>query len=399
MSSKTALEVPEISQRMCVRCQASSATVNVRTEQLCRECFMNYVGSKVVKRMDCFKVRSKLKDRQRRVLLPLSLGTSSVALLHLLDQQLRIQKERTGHVGYTIHVLFVEDQGAGTGASVSEILSALKKKYADHSFTTVPLDDVYRYSSKYDGDELTNPTVQIGQERPLKFEAPPERLRVFLASLSSPTSRCDIVGILRMRLIVGFAKAMACESIIWGDSATRLAERTLAEAAKGRGFSIPWQIADGASPYGIQFVFPMRDLLRKEILMYSRLTAPPLTALAIELSHASLVSASSKDMTIDGLMSQYFESVEQNYPSIVANVVRTSGRLQAPVTSNNPTLCGVCRHPVASSTAGLHGWGGDQGKAAGGAGIDPLEYAGHDTVCYGCSRLVNTSTKSDITKA
>lgn len=78
-----------------------------------------------------------------------------------------------------------------------------------------------------------------------------EVLMHLLSSLPSTTSRMDILSILRTRLIVEIAKKEGCAAVLWGDSTTRLAQKTLAETAKGRGFSIPWQTADGDSPFGM----------------------------------------------------------------------------------------------------------------------------------------------------
>ncbi|KAL8916443.1 MAG: hypothetical protein Q9208_008509 [Pyrenodesmia sp. 3 TL-2023] len=132
-----------------------------------------------------------------------------------------------------------------------------------------------------------------------------------------------MISILRCRLITCLAEKHGCSGILYGDSTTRLAERTLSETAKGRGGSIPWLTADGQSPHAIKVVYPMRDLLRKEIAAYTAMTDPPLTPFILEGS-SPVVVPSSKNTTIEDLMSQYFDSVEQNYPSIVANVVRTS---------------------------------------------------------------------------
>ncbi|KAI4124467.1 MAG: hypothetical protein LQ338_004785 [Usnochroma carphineum] len=128
-----------------------------------------------------------------------------------------------------------------------------------------------------------------------------------------------MIGILRSRLITSLAKELRCSSILYGDSTTRLAERTLSATAKGRGAAIPGLTSDGQSPHGIKIVYPMRELLRKEIAAYATMTDPPLTPLILEDRSRGTV-ASSKNSTIEELMGQYFESVEQNYPSIVANV-------------------------------------------------------------------------------
>ncbi|MCJ1247736.1 cytoplasmic tRNA 2-thiolation protein 2 [Trapelia coarctata] len=388
MPGKHAQGVPNESDVLCARCQVSSATIVVRTEHLCRDCFMNYVGSKIIKRMDGFKVRGASRDKHRRLLLPLSLGVSSMTLLHVLDQQLRTQKERTSRTGYELHVLFVDDNMLERENAALNSLASAEEKYPQHTYTAAPLSDVYEYA--YESETggpmpLENLGEYAGQVPP---DARSESLSAQLGLLPSATSRADMIGILRTRLIVGFAKRMDCESILWGDSTTRLAERTLAETAKGRGFSIPWQTADGLSPYGINFTFPMRDLLRKEIVTYSSLTNQPLTALLFEPANQFQVSASSKETTIDDLMAQYFDSVEQNYPSIVANVVRTSGRLLAALPSETSASCSICGLPVAHGAQGLYGWNGDQQVRR---AIEDLGDAGNEVVCYGCSRSVGSS--------
>ncbi|KAI9887262.1 MAG: cytoplasmic tRNA 2-thiolation protein 2 [Watsoniomyces obsoletus] len=164
----------------------------------------------------------------------------------------------------------------------------------------------------------------------------------FFSSLSSATSKADILQKLKVRLLVRVAEEANCKGILWGDTATKLAEKTLAETAKGRGFSLPWQISDGPSPFGIPFYYPLRDLLRKEIISFSGLVTPSLTPLIVNQDGQDTVSASSKHNSLDVLMGQYFAPVEENFPNIVANVVRTSGKLQANRDIKGSQKCSLC---------------------------------------------------------
>lgn len=94
-------------------------------------------------------------------------------------------------------------------------------------------------------------------------------------------------------------------------------------------------------------------------------------------------------MTIDDLMSQYFESVETDYPSIVANVVRTSGRLNAPPLTSQSTSCSICELLMTRESQGLYGWGGDQAK------VDfksPAASSEGASLCYGCARSTLSSS-------
>ena len=346
---------------------------------------MNYVASKVAKRMDSFKVRGSSTDQPRRLLLHLSLGTSSITLLHILDQQLQTQLERTKRTGYELYVLFIDQSSIGGEGEPLDILDGLKQKYSAYTFTTAPLDDVFKFLSyPLDGGLAPFTDARARFDSEVNFGS--RYLQQLLASLPSPSSRADMITVLRTRLIIGLAKENGCESILWGDSATRLAERTLAETAKGRGHSLPWQTADGPSPHGISFNFPMRDLLRKEIVLYSNLTSPPLASLISKHSRAPKSSVSSKDTTIDDLMSQYFESVETNYPSIVANVVRTSSRLNALPSAEDSLPCRLCGLPVTEGAQGIHGWGGDQAKISNTLKFENNEPARTSILCYGCTR-------------
>ncbi|KAL8717470.1 MAG: hypothetical protein Q9225_005293 [Loekoesia sp. 1 TL-2023] len=213
-----------------------------------------------------------------------------------------------------------------------------------------------------------------------------KRLEDLLAGLPSATSRADVIGVLRSRLVNALAKGNGYDSIIYGDSTTRLAERTLSETAKGKGGAIPWLTADGQSPHDVQIVYLMRDLLRKEITAFATMTILPLTPLLLETNPRTTALASSKATTIEDLMGQYFESVEQNYPSIVANVVRTSSRLAAPPTeSEERRLCRICTLPLAKGTGGLH-WSGEQESPHDPVPNDSGNAAA--SLCYGCARSV-----------
>ena len=337
---------------------------------------MRYVATKVLKRLETNKLRGRFKEPQKTLLIPVSFGVSSIVLLHLLDQQLGNRAESGRHAGYNLHILFVDQSTVLEQASFQDSLGLLKQRYPSHMCTAVSLEDCCEYGTGFDlpayADALTNSHTTVDKLT---------RFKHGLLSLPSATSRADMIEILRRRLILAFAKAHGCDSILFGDSTTRLAEKTLSETAKGRAITLPWLTADGSSSDGTKCSYPMRDLLRKELGAYASMTSPPLTPLICEV--LSQVPASSKDATIDGLMTQYFESVEQNYPSIVANVVRTSGRLVAPSTTENTVSCSVCGYPIVNQS-----WGGDQMDSAVPRMADNHKSEDGKLVCYGCARTV-----------
>ncbi|KAF2743530.1 hypothetical protein M011DRAFT_496845 [Sporormia fimetaria CBS 119925] len=366
----------DIADQPCRRCKNNPSVLVVRTEPLCRECFVRYVNTKIIKRMESFRVRHAAPGQQRKILLPLSFGVSSLVLLHVLDFQLKTQSEKSGRTGFSLCVVYIDASTVDSSAPDAAMLQHVQERYP-HDYATVPLQTLFELLP------LDDPLLISLCAPDLPSTATSsDRISSLLSSLTSSTARADVLPMLRTRLLVEEAKQRGCEGILWGDSTTKLAEKTLSETAKGRGYSLPWHIADGESPLGIPFHYPNRDVLKKELVAYIDLADPPLSSLVHGPSAASTTtSMSSKTTTIDELMKNYFESVEENFPSIVANVVRTAGKLQVKETRRTAAQCNLCNMPVTDGRFGIHGWGGDQ--------EDGLQSAGPSSgLCYGCSRTI-----------
>lgn len=382
----------------CARCKASQATLLVRAEHLCeyvclrptfirllswicRNCFTSYIASKVLKRLEANKIRSAFKEAPRTLILALSLGISSVTMLHILDGQLCAHLRRSGRTSYRLHILYIDQSSVIEHADYQQSLSSLMERFPSYQYSITSLEDVFDYDITCDeglpGFETLRDQKSILPKR--------DRLRNLMLSLPSATSKIDIMDILRLRLTVAYAKAHECQVILYGDTTTRLAERTLSEIAKGRGNSLSSLISDGISAGGIKIIYPMRDILKKELIDYANLIKPSLAALSLSTESSACHSTSLSETTIDGLMSQYFESVEQNYPSIVANVVRTSSKLVVPSSSSSSPRCVVCDLPI------LHGsqpWGDDQTGDLNTSNDNQNMVHVVGKTCYGCARSI-----------
>ncbi|KAF2806312.1 uncharacterized protein BDZ99DRAFT_465942 [Mytilinidion resinicola] len=310
----------------------------------------------------------------------MSFGVSSVTLLHILDYQLKNQTAKTGRTGFQLLVVHIDTSAVEQTAPNPSLISNLQARFPDHSYAVLPVKDVFEETTS---DAKPQTSGQPEEQAEPHATSTSSHLSTLLASLPSATALADTITTLRTRLLTAYAAAHACEAILWGDSTTRLAERTLSETAKGRGFSLPWSVADGPTPGGIMFNYPLRDLLKKELLSHAEFVRPPLTEVMFEESKTGVVSTSSKTTTIDDLMRAYFESVEENYPSIVANVVRTATKLEPAGFEQSDARCQLCGMPVPEGRFGIHGWGGDQHDAQGlEAGVQK------EGLCYGCTRSV-----------
>lgn len=314
--------------------------------------------------MDSVRMKHGQELQQRKLLLPLSFGVSSTTMLEVLDSHLDGQAEKSGRLAYALHVLHVDisvvEQSSGNAS-----LKPIKERFPRHTYSTVAFEDAMDLPGVEHSSTNDASTPDMSNR---------EKLHILISSATSATARTDLIQILRTKLIANYAKQNACEAILWGDSTTKLAEKTLAETAKGRGFSIPWAVTDGESVHGIKYQYPMRDLLKKELVTYAETTEPPLTSLIVLQTSKPPVSA--KNSTIDELMTQYFESVEKEYPSIVANVVRTTAKLEVRDRTIGSACCRLCELPFNKTGSGLDS--------------TTLSEVESDGLCTSCSRSLHS---------
>jgi cytoplasmic tRNA 2-thiolation protein 2 len=188
--------------------------------------------------------------------------------------------------------------------------------------------------------------------------------RVF-ASATSVTTRADLESILLQRLLVAIAKQQNCEGVLWGHSDSRLAALALADVAKGRGGSVSSNIADGPSLHEINFNYPVRDIFKVELQTYAQALGEPLF-IETESGTAEQAVPNIRNTSIDNLLSAYISSQGEKYPSIMANVVRTAGKLQVENTDSGALACSFC---VMATIPSSH------------------EKGENSHLCYGCERM------------
>jgi cytoplasmic tRNA 2-thiolation protein 2 len=442
---------------------------------------------------------TKLPSRPQRYLLALSRGASSTALLHILSENVRRQRERNQRAKFELVVVFVDvdvderttkssaaDLGSApaTAAAVPSI-SADKTAHdnADGDVATATSPNLASTSSPSTDPFITHfpdipihrlPLSSILSSRTIDWSSlppqnpdpslsPSQRLGDFFSRLPSPSARADVSRLLIRHALFAAAAAHDCAVVLLGYNTTALAELTLSEAAKGRGFGIPWLVNDGAFPLprdpsigeldvdlpaetttttttapksasstatddrvflrgtagdggSIPIYSPLREIFRKEILTYLSLSTSspggPLSDLFFPSSSSSprtnrtAAVVSHRDLSLDDVVARFFVDVEASYPSVVANVVRTTGKLNRSRTAHIHTnadivpdtegtglqcgLCGVRRDPF-----GDERWKGEIGEADTATTIGIVddngatEGAGKRTgLCYGCERSV-----------
>lgn len=354
------------------------------------------------------------------MLVGLSFGTSSAAVVDVLDTMVRGQLRKRPSAAFDSVVVHVDvdgeeetdDEGDSSMPQKKALLSRYAQRYPHFRFLRVPL------AAALELNTIDWAALPIAQDPSVKRQQQPagERLRDFLARLPSTTSRADVLRLLVRHVLLSVALREDCRAMVLGCSTTALAELTLGETAKGRGFSLPGMVgdgplvvrrfgggvgggsppthagegegrADGSALRGeeiaarLSVYYPNRELFRTELVQYAALVEPPLTDLVFDSAatggNGPAAVVSHRDISIDEVMVRYFADVEKNYPSIVANVVRTAAKLDVPSDQGEGECCGLCG--MGLDELGDERWKGEMGDDSGGE---------DGRLCYGCSRAM-----------
>lgn len=367
--------------------------ITTHTYRQCRNCFIDYVDSKAVKRLTVLQreTRTSTKPEPRRYVAGLSFGPSSTVLTQILDKTAKYHASRKGSSPFEPLVVHIDtDLSNLTDAHdnpAQRLLVKYRERFPNVSFECVHLSKVLSVKTI---DWTTLPIAAGGSDA--------ERLRQFFSSLPSVTSRADSLRLFIRHLLIHVAIERSYSALLFGHSTTALASLTLSEVANGRGFAVPWHINDGLftvctyqrsadqasadessqEDAKIQFpiYYPLREILKAEVIMYLG-TTPSIQQLVPSLETAPSSVVSHKDQSIEEVMARYFDGVEGPYSGIVTNVVRTAGKLDRLVTSHYCRLCGITLDQEGDST-----WAGELGDdlAQGPASPDTGK------LCYGCKR-------------
>ncbi|EWZ35051.1 hypothetical protein FOCG_11021 [Fusarium oxysporum f. sp. radicis-lycopersici 26381] len=381
--------------RPCKRCKAEDAAFLLRTDPTCRDCYIQYVAYKLNKRLGALHkdTRSSKKLTTRRYLAGLSFGPSSSVLAQLLSEQARHHSENKASSPFEPVIIHIDTELSHIkGESpAKKLLEEYRRVLPNAIFECVPLKDVLSLKSI---DWSTLPLDAVTPD-----EDANARLQRLFNTLPTLTSRTDVLRQLIRHLLLQKAQEHSCSALLLGHSTTALAALTLSEVANGRGFAVPLQVADGVTTVctyeavegataqetgRLEFpvYYPLREIFRNELVQYIDLVPSLKEVVPVNQAGAKAGNSvvSHKDLSIEEVMTRYFDSVEEGYAGIVANVVRTTTKLDR---VPGKSFCGSCG--MSLDAEGDSRWAGEIGDDAG----DGPGAAGAGRLCYGCKRSIH----------
>ncbi|AMD19715.1 HCL436Cp [Eremothecium sinecaudum] len=377
---KRSLVSAMVEAEVCQRCSLNACTVVSRKTRFCDDCFTKFVFLKQRKQMmsddfyqNVFKVlyadkirsaeEADLENQKSKILVPLSLGSSSLVALDILNDTLSEQKQSHGKkAGFKVDVLICY-----LGEEF-EVITKLVTKLRSERFSTnldcmqfhfVNLDQYFS-----EADELHSILLHHVHYTAKYIESHDKYcLSDILQQLSNNSSRADLINIVRTYLIKKYASQNAIKAILWGHSMTKLADEVISLIVKGRGSEIA-DLFDNSSldiQYGSSFknLHPLKDVLLSEIDAYAHILKLEKYIYNYTVRDTLLVnkfvscdSTSNpvkmpKNSTINELARQYFDDIEEDYSNVISTVVRTGSKLgNPPCQLEEKQRCSVCNNDL-----------------------------------------------------
>ncbi|KAG6014994.1 hypothetical protein E4U43_005916 [Claviceps pusilla] len=385
----------------CRRCKNIDAPLDLRNDSTCRDCFIDYVETKGGRRLGVVARDTKAPGRPgpRRYVAGLSFGPSSTAMTQILDKSTKFHSSKKSSPAFEPLIVHIDTDLSHTAGQrdspAQKLLARYQERFPNMSFECIHLSSIWK-ATTLDWSALGMPFSDADQAEIVVDGV--ERLRTFFNSLPSMTSRADMLRLFIRHLLLDVALGRSYTAVLLGHSTTALAALTLAEVANGRGFAVPWQINDGPftvrkyrhsvtdssgskEPFEVQMpiYYPLREVFKNELAVYIDLI-PALRELMPQDSNKSAGNVvSHRDLSIAEVMERYFDSVEGPYSGIVANVVRTTGKLERAATGGFCHMCGMTLDEQGDSR-----WAGELGHD-----LDETEATQTTRLCYGCKRTVH----------
>ncbi|GAA6021593.1 hypothetical protein JCM10207_005078 [Rhodosporidiobolus poonsookiae] len=268
-------------------------------------------------------------------------------------------------------IVFVDESGVpGFGEDrTAEVRRIVHETAPFFTFTALKLEDVFALSTSTSSapasDTVAEPltpftTSFTSPSLPCSSSSPPpsspsnlSQLHALLSPLT-PTARTTLHRALLSSLLRLHARRTSAAALLLGDSATRVAIRTLEGMATGRGWSAgedaaahyvdrspsyPGAGAEGEGGAPLLVVRPLALSTAKEIAYYARTVrgpdgARPLESLTMRRPETSVASAGGaaapvelKKRGVGALVEDFILSLNVDFPQTVSTVVRTAHKL------------------------------------------------------------------------
>lgn len=311
-----ATEVLDISRGgvLCRKCEEAVAEVVLRVKDAyCRNCFLAYFTHKFRSTIG----KSKQIHPGDRVLVGLSGGTSSTALLHLIHEGL--QENSHKKLRFNPAFLYIDESVLCTAADgSSDHTQRVLRQVASLGFPcyVAALEQVMALQPQ--------PPLLVPQEYKEMKYAVDENLKTkiheLFASCKSASAQQDLHDQLLQTVLRQCSQSLGFRKVFLGDNSTTLSIRILSQVALGRGSQLPKRVHFKAVSQNIEVYRPMREILQDEVLHYLRLQ---------DITVPRLPAFRTKGSNITACTEEFVQGLQKEFPATIPTIFRTGDKLVA----------------------------------------------------------------------
>lgn len=324
----------------CTKC-GQPAVIALRIDDIyCRGCFM----VRATHRFRCEFGKSRLIRDGESVLVAYSGGRNSCALIHLIQEGL--SKRANKKLRFIPELVYIDDADERQNSEsvqrrefLCDVLSRLQESGLKcHIFSLsqvfddklVPISHENTHGSLCGNEKLIQKLISFDRNK----------LQLLMKSTLTGTSQESIKSLLRIELLVRWARQMHFGKVIVGDCASRMASRLLSSIVQGRGAQIPCEMGFADDRHGdVTFLRPLREFTDKEIDMYNVISG------IIPLASPK----NGTQMTIQSLSKRFVSGLQEENSGTLAIICRTGEKLEKAADESiiKDDRCVMCQAPVA----------------------------------------------------
>lgn len=329
--------------RKCLKCEKNSVVVTRICEALCRECFMEYFTHKFRATIG----KHKIINKDEEVLFAYSGSSSSVAMLDLLAKGTSDEAFLKKRFTFKPTLLFIEDHNLFNKNGNNQT----RKEFIQSVLNTMEFSKFNIYFSLIENSVDENPAFYDNIE---KLEFNDTKRTSFLdlvTNIKSDTSREEFIKRMRMKLINHIAKEIRIKKIVFALSCSKLTVDLLSNVAMGKGAHISAEMALEEKHSDLIYLRPLREVTSKEITFYNHFSGKDDSIISSNSSLSNLPNS-----TIYRLTEKFINGVQNDFPTTVATIFRTSDKLvpfeDTSSTTKVETICTLCECKVDTNNNG-----------------------------------------------
>ncbi|GMM28204.1 Ncs2 protein [Martiniozyma asiatica (nom. inval.)] len=337
----------------CKRCSKEPTVVFSRNDNFCHYCFVRFIRGKQRRQMmdDRFKVKFNPNIIQTPVAFDFKLDDySSIVLFDILIDLLTEQSNMgpKARVGFLLTVCIVKD--SPYGSEPLELIEKLETKYGKELLNRLNIKfsiinpNNYSLNRQIESIHLNSNynTVISSTESDCTLS-----FKELISQTKDKSTREDLENIIHSQMIQRYLLSNNITTLLDSSSMTSLSVKILSTTIKGRGSEVASVVSDGQLTYkgfAYDIIHPLREVLHSELRVYAEQEGIDLMLIEDARAIVKPEAKSAKNKTVDELVSEYFQTIEIEYPEVVSTVEKIGGKLDG--LKCEKSECPVCGKEV-----------------------------------------------------